>query len=593
MIVNKALDYCNKYINDKRTGKYVRKQMEEFINICEGHNPKYILDEKVLSEINYTFSKCYLPNYSPAVWAKRPTLYEGLNGFQWMTIIPPICVVHRANPVVRRYSSDLLLAGRQNGKTTAEAAKILLEFMLRPSSSRFFSVSYDLKRAELLLKMINSILRVSPELAYRDKFCRVKRFEVTATEIRMPHRDIILTALPSTRRINDTSAFDSYANCFTVVDEVGMFDADNAVTSLRKGQTRQFNGLCSILSTRHHKGESHYFEKKIAEAKTILDGDVVTSPEIDETQFALLYEPDEPEKWRTDVTGLYQSNPAMLEDETTKQSKLKSRDEALKATEKEAAYYEYLTKDCNIPCDAGNVNSMVSMGDVRACIVPKIDWRGREVVIGVDLSETDDNSGVIMGDADISETITILDHTFIPEFCREQKERVEREPYSKHIKAGICTATTGKRVINYQEIVDYICGLESKYGVKILAIGYDPHKAEQLVELLDEAGFTTIRANHHDSKGHRSKSMNRLLYMMRSRAFRYEYSELLLHNFRNAKINYSGQEALNPWFDKKHATGKVDLVAATIYMIQAALAIKDVSYSTGGVLGSVKRKNRY
>lgn len=591
MIVNKALDYCNKYINDKRTGKYVRKQMEEFINICEGHNPKYILDEKTLSEINYTFSKCYLPNYSPAVWAKRPTLYEGLNGFQWMTIVPPICVVHRDNPVIRRYSSDLLLAGRQNGKTTAEAAKIILEFMLRPSGSRFFSVSYNLDRAELLLKTVNSILRVSPDLAYRDKFRRVKRFEVTATEIRLPHRDIILKALPSTRRINDTSAFDSYANCFTIVDEVGMFNADNAVTALQTGQTRQSNGLCSILSTRHNKGESHYFEKKIAEAKTILDGGVVTSPEIDETRFALLYEPDEPEKWRTDVTGLYQTNPAMLEDETTKKSKLERRAAALKATEKESAYSEYLTKDCNIPCDAGNVNSMVSMEDVRACIVPKIDWRGREVVIGVDMSATDDNTSVVMGDADISETITMLDHTFIPEFYREQKERVEREPYSKHIKAGICTATKGNRVINYQEIVDYICGLESKYGVKILAIGYDFNKATKLVEALDAKGFNMIRA--HIKGNNRTPSLNMLLYMMRSRAFRYEHSELLLHNFRNAKINYSGQEAPNPWFDKKHASGKVDIVAATIYMIQTAMAVKSLTHRDMSVLGSVKRRSRY
>ena len=591
MVVNKALTYCNKYINDKRTGKYVRKQMEEFINICEGHNPKYMLDEQVLSEINYTFSKCYLPNYSPAVWTKRPTLYEGLNGFQWMTIIPPICVVHRDNPVARRYSSDLLLAGRQNWKTTAEAAKILLEFMLRPSGSRFFSVSYTLDRGKILLQMVKSILKVSPELAFRDKFCRVKRFEVTDVEIRMPHRDIMLKALPSSRQIDNTSAYDSYANCFTVVDEVGMFDADGAVKSLQTGQTRQFNGLCSMLSTRHHKGESHYFEKKISEAKTILDGGVVTSPEIDETQFALLYEPDEPEKWRTDDTGLYQTNPAMLEDETTKSSKLKSRVEALKATEKEAAYYNYLTKDCNIPCDAGNVNSMVSMEDVRACIVPKIDWRGRNVVVGVDLSEIDDNSSVVMGDADISQTITMLDHTFIPEFYREQKERIEREPYSEHIKAGICTATKGTRVINYQEIVDYICGLEAKYGVKILAIGYDPHKATQLVEALNAKGFTTIEGSHYGKN--RSISMNMLLYMMRSRAFRYERSDLLLHNFRNAKINYSGQETLNPWFDKKHAAGKVDIVAATIYMIQTALAVKDIYRPTVGVVASVPRRHRY
>lgn len=56
--------------------------------------------------------------------------------------------------------------------------------------------------------------------------------------------------------------------------------------------------------------------------------------------------------------------------------------------------YEHLTKDCNIPCDAGNVNSLVSMPDVKAYNVPKINWAGPEVIIGVDLNEKDDNSFV-------------------------------------------------------------------------------------------------------------------------------------------------------------------------------------------------------
>lgn len=591
MVVNKAYDYCKRRIDDERTGIYVRKQMKEFMDMCEGKHPKYTLNEDILFTINEIYKKTYLPNYSAAQGGRRPSFYEGLNGFQWLAIIPLFCIVHRDNPLLRRYNFSLLEAGRQVGKTTLNAGIILLEFMLREPNCNFYSVSYDEKRAKLVVDALKAILKVSPELEYKDKYHRIKRFTTTATEVRMDHLGLKLTALPSSVRANDTSSKDSYANVFTIVDEVGMFDSDYAVTALIKGQTRKTNALCSVLSTRHRGNGSHYFEKLIKRGKDILDGKTVVSPEIDESFFSLLYEPDEPSKWRSSTVGLYQANPAMLDDKIVEANKLKARSEALNASEEEAAYYEHLTKDCNIPCDAGNVNSLVSMSDVKACIVPKIDWTGREVVIGVDLSEKDDNSAVIMGDADISKYITLLDHTFIPEFCREKKERVEHEPYSEHIKAGFCTATTGSKVINYQEIVDYICGLEDKYGCKILAIGYDPNKAGQLVEALDERGFTTIAASH--TANNRAKALNRLLYMMRSRACRFVHSDLLLNNFANARINYKGQEALNPWFDKKHAAGKVDIVAASIYMIQTAMAVRDNYRPTVGVVASVPRRYRY
>ena len=58
---NKAYDYCKKSIKLKTTPKYVKLQMKEFINICDGKDKKYVISEKKLDQLNKILKILIMP----------------------------------------------------------------------------------------------------------------------------------------------------------------------------------------------------------------------------------------------------------------------------------------------------------------------------------------------------------------------------------------------------------------------------------------------------------------------------------------------------------------------------------------------------
>ena len=69
---NKAYDFCKKSIKAKTTPKYVKAQMKEFIRICDGKDPKYILSEKKLRQLENILKVLNMPKGLKA----GKTLYE-------------------------------------------------------------------------------------------------------------------------------------------------------------------------------------------------------------------------------------------------------------------------------------------------------------------------------------------------------------------------------------------------------------------------------------------------------------------------------------------------------------------------------------
>ena len=51
-MTNKALEYCKLAINQKTTPKYVKLQMQDFIDIAEGKNDKYVLSKTKIKQVN-------------------------------------------------------------------------------------------------------------------------------------------------------------------------------------------------------------------------------------------------------------------------------------------------------------------------------------------------------------------------------------------------------------------------------------------------------------------------------------------------------------------------------------------------------------
>ena len=234
----------------------------------------------------------------------------------------------------------------------------------------------------------------------------------------------------------------------------------------------------------------------------------------------------------------------------------------------------FLCKHCNIIYQGQGTETFIPVSDVIACGSPEpIDWAGREVYLGVDLSMTNDNTAVAMVSWD-EETETVLAKVvaFIPEGRMEEKIRAEKTDYRAAIRAGDCIPC-GDRTIDYGVVEDWVFDLEAKYGVTVLGIGFDRYNALSSAQKWENGrngdgdGYPVCEVRQHSSVLHPATKW--LLELVTDGKFSYEKNELLEINFENAKCTFDTN--LNRYVNKKKSTGKVDMVVALInamYMLQ-------------------------
>jgi phage terminase large subunit-like protein len=277
-----------------------------------------------------------------------------------------------------------------------------------------------------------------------------------------------------------------------LADEVGALPNPYAIESMRSGQLNILNKLGCIISTKYPTFNNP-FEDEVKYSKRVLDG-----LEKDDTRFSLLYEPDETKGWETNDLIMRQANPVSLEIEEIWEDLLKKRSYAVAV---ESARENFVTKHLNIIYQGAGTETYVDVKDVQECKVSKIDWRGRVVYLGLDLSETNDNTSVSMVAVDDDNNILAESYAFIPEGRIEEKSASEKVNYRELCRHGKVIAC-GDRVIDYAVVEDFILSLESKYGVQIQAIGYDRWNALSTAQKLEKAGYNMVEIRQHSSVLH-------------------------------------------------------------------------------------------
>ncbi len=196
---------------------------------------------------------------------------------------------------------------------------------------------------------------------------------------------------------------------------------------------------------------------------------------------------------------------------------------------------------------------------MQECKVANIDWAGRIVYIGLDLSESIDNTSVSMVSVDDNNNILAESFAFIPEGRIQEKTSSEKVNYQELVKTDHVIAC-GDRVIDYAVVEDFILGLESKYGVQIQAIGYDRYNALSTAQKLENAGYNLVEIRQHSSVLH--PATKRLKEKILAKEFSYTNNRLLEINFQNAKCTYDTNR--NLYVNKKKSNGKVDMVMSLI-----------------------------
>ena len=555
--MNKAYEYAKQSIKAKDVPKYVKKQCREFIRIADGKDDKYFLDDSIVKQIENVLKLLVMPKGLKA----GQTLYECSTQYQWLFYISVLAIVHRDNPNKRKYETAILEICRKNFKTFTVATMFILLFLLEPKYSKFYSVAPDGSLSREVKTAIEEILRSSP-LIYMHK--DTPRFKLL--------RDYIHFNLKDSRYVPlnySSSRLDGKLPNVFLADEVGALPNSYAIEAMRSGQLNILNKLGCIISTKYPT-INNPFEDEVSYAKRVLDG-----IEKDDTVFALLYEPDNPKNWTTDDMILKHSNPVALEIPEIWEDLLKKRARAIAI---ESARENFLTKHCNIIYQGAGTEAFVDINDVLQCKVNKIDWKGRNVYIGVDLAMTNDNCAVSMV-AEQDGAIMAESIAFIPEGRIEEKSQFEKVNYRRFIEAMKCKAC-GNKTVDYGVIEDFVFNIEKKYGVHIVALGYDRFNALSSAQKWERGiegehhPINCVQIRQHSDTLHPS---TKLLYeKIVNREFQYEPNALLEINFENARCTYDTN--MNRYITKKKSNGKVDMVMAilnALYLLQQDIIFTD------------------
>ena len=541
----KAYLYCKQNYKLKTTPHYVKLQMREFLRLCEGKDKKYMVSPAKITQIEELLKLLIMPKGLKA----GQTLYECSSGYQWLVYTASLAVVYRDNPQKRRYEFVLLEICRKNFKTFTVATLFIILFITEPKFSQFFSVAPDGALSREVREAIAAILKSSP-LVYEYK--GKKRFKILRDYIAFTAKEIKYTPLNYSN-----SNLDGRMPSVFCADEIGALPNRYALDAMQSGQLNILNKLGYAISTKYPT-LNNPLESECSYAKKVLDGSVQ-----DETYFSLLYEPDNTKDWQTDDNILRQANPVSLEIPEIWQDLLKKRAQAIA---QESARENFVTKHCNIIYSGAGTETFIDVSAVQACKVINIDWSGRVVYLGLDLSESGDNTSVAILSVDENNNILADVYAFIPEDRIDEKTASERVDYRALLKSGKVIAC-GSKVIDYKVVEDFILSLPERLGVDIQAVGYDRWNALSTAQKLEAANITCVEIRQHSSVLHPPTKL--LKEKILQGEFAYTANPLYEINFLNSRCTYDTNK--NLYVNKKKSAGKIDMVVSTInacYLLQ-------------------------
>lgn len=519
-------------------GIYVRRQAELWIRIMNEEDSEAYIDEKQFRKISRLLKIIVHPDL-------KCSMYDGLEDYAMFFIYAVFCTRCRADGT-RYYKTALLEIARKNFKTFTSAVIFIIGLLTEPQFSRFFSVAPDLKLSKELQVAINKIIKSSPYL--RDDSV----FKLLRSELRCKITDSEYTPLAYSQDRMDGKL----ANIF-LADECGAMD-NYPIEAMRSSQITLRNKLGIIISTQYPNDDNAMIDE-IDISKKTLDGLLEK-----QRRFSLLYEPDDKYKtgdaWKTADLAIYQSNPVAY-------SHSYIFDE-LKEKRQEAVLYEnkrenFLCKHLNIKYKGLGVQGYVEITKVRLCKeeIPDDFWNDKRVYIGLDLSQTDDNTSVAMVTY-YEEKIYAKVWGFIPKERKEEKSEREKVDYNKLISQGCCFEC-GDEVIDYGFIEQFILALKDKYGVDIIQLGFDRYNAISTVQKLEadeDNPIECVEIKQHSSVLHRPTKL--LKEQILSKNFAYSENLMLEINFQNARCTEDTN--LNKYVNKKKSSGKVDMVVSLI-----------------------------
>lgn len=480
-------------------------------------------------------------------------VYDSLAPFQWFFIINALCWKWKSDNQKRRYEQSVLLIARKSGKTFLVALLFILLLLLEPEYSEFYSVAPDRELSSIVKKEMEQHIEKSPLIS--------KHFKIVRGEIRcLLTKSKFVPLATSENRMDGRKA-----NVF-VADEVGALRNRYPIDAMKSSQMNMINRTGILISTAYESLNNPMTEE-VDYATKVIHGTIE-----DETLFAMIFRPDDNSKW-TDDDELLKANPLAIDINDNLEYLKKQRKMAI---DMPAAQKNFKTKHMNIFVDGDDSEVYISTDDLRENrLDDPYDWQDKEVYIGVDMAQTNDNTAISMVHYNsFEDRMYLKTWAFIPKLNKDTKSKVEKIDYDVMIQNGYAFAC-GDRIISYKFVEDFVLELEKVYGVKIKGIGYDKWNAISSVNRWkDEGNYDTVEVPQTTAMLHAPTKLFKEYIL--EKKIGYDKNQLFEMNVSNAREAFD--DNMRSKVSKRKSNGKIDMLAAVI----DAVALWCIEIEEGG-----------
>lgn len=460
ILLERAIHYAEDVVNGKEITTWeVKKQCNIFLtdynNRQFNDDFEFYFDEDKLRIVNNLLK---LMNFATGFVAGKQVL-EYIAPFQAFFIANIFGWRFKNNQEKFKYNDNTLFIARKNSKTATIALIFILLMLTEQEYSEFYSICLTKDLASEIKKIMTQIINASPLIKNKFVISTTKTGQIKCK----------LTDSFFEPRVSEAGKNNSIRPSAYVSDEHGNFTENSNFTAMKSGQKNVINPLVFRTTTAYAISNS-IMEEDLDYIRKVYNGIVD-----DERMFALIYYAEEEHLW--DDTGLYQANPLRIEE-----NYMTMREDRKKALVQPNLQEEFLTKTCNVFIQKKKEEKYLDIKLWKKCSTKNIDFKGKTVVVGVDLSITTDLTAIsIMYKEDGK--YYLYSKGFLPRENLEQRR--EKIDYKLYDKAGYCEILDGY-IVDYNKIEEYIRNIEKNFNCKIKCIVSDPYNALQMMQNLSK-----------------------------------------------------------------------------------------------------------
>ena len=372
----------------------------------------------------------------------------------------------------------VLFVPRKFSKTTSSASLAIDDLLFGDANAESYTGANSNDQAKKCFDVIRGCMRkLDP---------KGRRYTINEQTIKSKRKDrnAFAQCLTANARTKDG------LNASTVImDEFSQARDNSLLTVLTTSMGVRENPLTVIITTASDVFEGPFYEM-LQGYKSLLLGEFE-----DDSLFAHIFEPDLDDPEDSEATWL-KVQPHMG---VTVSLDFYRQEYKNAVRNGSAAMLAFRTKLLNVYSE-NQQRSWISSTLARSIArpMPLDAIKGRpDAMVAIDLSESDDFSAVTVGIYDYDRK-NFNFHTayFLPEGALpgHPNERM----YRAWAEKGYLTLTAGD-VIDYRAIVDYVLYLNKV--VRILGIGYDPYKSQEVVNMLAASGADNVLAGVRQTYG--------------------------------------------------------------------------------------------